>query len=85
MFRQTSGFWSTIRLAGTIVGGGGYFMLCGKFRIIFPTLGLILDCIAAFLTTSAVGYAVGSGLVAAEHYVPPWLRKLIANSFKAPK
>jgi GTP-binding protein EngB required for normal cell division len=80
IFAQTGGFFASVKVGATIGGTAAYFLLCGKFRLIFPTLGLILDCIAAFLTTSAVGYVVGWGLVAAEQYIPPWLRALIKKN-----
>lgn len=85
MYRQPQGFYTTVRFGATIAGGACYFLLCGKFRFIFPTLGLILDCAAAFLTTAGVGYLVGGGLAAAERFIPPWLRKMIAATFKASK
>lgn len=82
MFRQPAGFYTTVRFGATMAGATAYFLLGGKFRYIFPTLGLILDCAAAFLTTAGVGYLVGGGLVAADKLLPPWLRKMIATTFK---
>ena len=82
MFRQPPGVYTTVRFGATVAGAVAYFLLCGKFRYIFPTLGLMLDCAAAFLTTAGVGYTVGGGLVAADKFIPPWLRKMIAKSLK---
>lgn len=81
MFNQRAGVYATIRFGATLGGAAAYFLLGGKFRYIFPTLGLILDCAAAFLTTAGVGYLVGGGLVAADKFIPPWLRKMIESGF----
>ncbi|MBI4862236.1 MAG: hypothetical protein HY815_18560 [Candidatus Riflebacteria bacterium] len=79
---QQESTFGPIRLVVTVVGSSVYFLLCGKFRWIFPALGLILDAVAAFATTAAVGFIVGWGLKTADRLFPPWIRKMIFKSEK---
>jgi small GTP-binding protein len=77
---QTGPLFQTVRAGATAAGAAGYFMLCGKFRYIFPTLGIILDAAFAFATTLAVGIAVTAALTAVERVLPPWVRRAIESA-----
>lgn len=71
-----------LRLVATALGGVAYFLLSGKFRWIFPTLGQLLDALAALLTTTVFGYAVEYLLVLADRLFPPWLLKLVLGRIR---